>query len=252
MERLFISLLTFLVFANPVFADSFAEVNVQKINEHVYALLGPIDPPNKLNSGYMNNNLVIIGNQGVILVDSGSHRAIGEHIKKAIARITPKPVTHIMITHHHPDHHLGSIAFPDAQIISSANCAKEIANTGRGMVAWMSRTTGLNLSDTKPVIPQKTIASESRLNMQIDGIKLELITTKTAHTSGDMMVWLPDDRILASGDILVHAINPNFRDGHLKKWISVVVRCRRWLAVATSATRVSTARLTPNVRLVRS
>ena len=216
-----ITLITFL-FAEVVFADSFADVKVQKINDRVYALLGPIDAPNKQNGGYMNNNLVIVGSKGVILVDSGSHRAVGEHISKAIAQITPKPVTHILITHHHGDHHLGSVAFSDAHIISSSNCAKEIANNGKGMVMGMARMTGQFLGHTRPIVPQQTVASESRMEMQIDGIKLELITTKTAHTHGDMMVWLPEDKILATGDILVHAINPNFMDGNLKKWITVV------------------------------
>lgn len=222
MGRIIFSLVIFTLFDNVALADAFAEVKVQKINDRVYALLGPIDAPNKQNGGYMNNNLVVIGSKGVILVDAGSHRAVGEHISKAIAKLTPKPVTHILVTHHHPDHHLGSIAFPGAQVISSSNCAKEIANSGQGMVSSMSRMTGHQLRDTKAVIPQQTVAPESRTAMQIDGINIELITTKTAHTHGDMMVWLADDKILASGDILVHAVNPNFRDGNLKQWITVV------------------------------
>ncbi len=222
MRSFSITLIIFMLLSNVSVAGGFAEVKVQKINDRVYALLGPVDAPNKQNRGYMNNSLVIIGNKGVILVDSGSHRAVGEHISKAIANLTPKPVTHIFITHHHPDHHLGSAAFSGALIISSSNCAKEIENNGKGMVSWMERMTGQQLRDTKPVIPQQTVAPESRLTMQIDGITLELLTPKVAHTHGDMMVWLPEDKILASGDIIVHAINPNFRDGDLKKWITVV------------------------------
>jgi cyclase len=222
MRRYPITLAAFLMFSTVAVADPFPEVKVQKINDRVYALLGPIDVPNKENGGYMNNSLAIIGNKGVILVDSGSHRAVGEHIGKALAQVTSKPVTHILVTHHHGDHHLGSIAFPDAQVIASSNCAKEIADNGRGMVAFMSRNTGLSLGDTKPVTPQKTVTSESRQAMEIDGIKLELIAPQTAHTHGDLMVWLPGDGILATGDILVHAINPSFRDGNLKNWIGVV------------------------------
>lgn len=222
MRRYLITLLAFLMLANVTLADTFSDVKVKKINDRVYALLGPIDAPDKKNKGYMNNNLVIIGNNGVILVDSGSHRAVGEHIAKAIAQITPKPVTHILITHHHPDHHLGSVAFSGAQVISSSNCAKEIEKSGAGMVGWMARRTDQNLKYTRPIIPQTTVASDTRQEMQIDGVKLELIATQTAHTTGDMMVWLPEDKVLASGDILVHAINPNFSNGNLKKWIVIV------------------------------
>lgn len=68
-----------LMFAGAASASQFP-VKVHKINDRVYALLGPTDPPNKQNLGYVNNNLVIIGNQGVILVDAGSYKAVAEHI----------------------------------------------------------------------------------------------------------------------------------------------------------------------------
>jgi len=222
MVRNLITLFAFLLLADVAFAGSFADVKVKKINDRVYALLGPTDAPNKQNAGYMNNNLVIIGDKGIILVDAGSHRAVGEHIAKAIAQITSKPVTHILITHQHPDHHLGSVAFSGAQVISSIYCAKEIENNGKGMVGWMARRTDQYLGNTRPIIPQTTIPPESTQEMQIDGVKIVLITTKTAHTPGDMIVWLPEDKVLASGDILVHAINPNFSDGNLKNWIVIV------------------------------
>jgi len=210
------------LFAVTAFASEFPDVKVAKINDRIYAMLGPTDPPNKENRGYMNNNLVIIGDTGVILVDAGSHKAVAAHIDKAIKTVTTKPITHILITHHHPDHHLGLEYFEGAKVISTEYCAKQIQENGRGMANFMSRNTGVNLRYATPVAPQATIAERSRKTMEINGVKLELISTETAHTDGDMMVWLPDDGVLASGDILVHTINPNFRDGSLHKWIGVV------------------------------
>ena len=194
--RYFGLLIALLLFSAEVFADVFADVKVRKINDRVYALLGPIDVPNRQNGGYVNNVLVIIGDKGVILVDAGSHKAVAEHIRKAMGTVTSKPVTHVLITHHHGDHHLGLAAFPNAQVIASSYCAKQIEFNGPGLVAWMARTTGLDLGDTKPVTPQTTIPAKSRQSIKIDGVKLELITTDTAHTEGDMMgrniskVWL--------------------------------------------------------------
>lgn len=222
MKRYFGVFIALLMCAGAASANPFPDVKVQKINDRVYALLGPTDPPNKQNLGYMNNNLVIIGNKGVILVDAGSHKAVAEHIDAAIKKITSKPITHVLITHHHPDHHLGLEYFDGAQVIASEFCAKQITDNGRSMVSFMSRNTGLSLRGAKPVVPQEKLAPRSRQAMEIDGIKLELISTETAHTDGDMMVWLPEDGVLASGDILVHSINPSFRDGNLKKWVGVV------------------------------
>ncbi len=211
-----------LMFAGAASASGFPDVKIQKINDRVYAMLGPHDPPNKENGGYMNNNLVIIGNKGVILVDAGSHKDVAEHIDEAIKTVTKKPITHVLITHHHADHHLGLSYFEGAQVIATDYCAKQIEDNGRGHVKWMERNTGKNLRNTDPVVPQTKLALHSRQAMEIDGVRLELISTGTAHTDGDMMVWLPDDGVLASGDILVQHINPSFRDGNLKKWIAVV------------------------------
>ena len=82
-----------------------------KISDRVFAMLGPSVIPNALNRGFVNNNLVIIGDKGVILVDAGSHKAVAKHIYKSIKKITDKPITHIIITHHHADHHLGAQYF---------------------------------------------------------------------------------------------------------------------------------------------
>jgi len=216
-----------LFYAGTVLAGSYQDVNIQKINNRVYAMLGGIDVPNKQNGGYTNNVLVIIGNQGVILVDAGSHKSVAEHIYSAIKTVTSKPVTHVLITHHHGDHHLGLAAFPDAQVVASEYCARQIQDYGDSMVRGMSRMTGMQLLGTRPVVPQTKIPPRSRRSMSIDGINLELITTDTAHTDGDMMVFLPEDGVLASGDILVHGVNPNTADGHLRKWLGVIDEIRK-------------------------
>nr|MDP2191870.1 MBL fold metallo-hydrolase [Rhodoferax sp.] len=221
MRRLFVLLVVLLTFGGAI-ADTFPEVKVQKINDRVYALLGPTDAPNKENRGYMTNSLAIIGQEGVILVDAGSHKAVAEHILTSLRTVTAKPVTHVLITHHHPDHHLGLAAFPGTNVISTEACAKEIRVRGRSMVNWMKSRTGLSLAGTHPVIPQMVITAKSRQAIELEGVRMELIASETAHTSGDMVVWLPDDGVLAAGDILVHAINPNFADGNLKQWIGVV------------------------------
>ena len=73
-------LISLLMFASTSFAGEFPDVKVQKINDRVYAMLGPHDPPNRENGGYENNSLVVIGDKGVILVDAGSHKDVAEHI----------------------------------------------------------------------------------------------------------------------------------------------------------------------------
>jgi glyoxylase-like metal-dependent hydrolase (beta-lactamase superfamily II) len=203
-------------------ADSFPSVTVEKISDRVYAMLGPYDVPNKQNRGYINNVLVIIGDDGVILVDAGSHKSVARHIDRAIKTVTDKPVTHILVTHHHTDHHLGAEYFSGARVIGTEFCADQITNYERSMIRGMERLSGVDLSGANAVVPEAVIGNPSHKSMEINGVRVELIAPDIAHTKGDLMVWLPDDAVLASGDILVNRVNPNFNDGSLKNWIAVV------------------------------
>ena len=45
---------------------------------------------------------------------------------------------------------------------------------------------------------------------------------EAAHTLGDMMIWLPDDQVLLSGDVLVNQVTPSFRDAKLKEWLNTL------------------------------
>ena len=200
---------------------------VQKINDRVYALLGPMEFPNKGNQGYMVNVTAIIGEKGVILVDTGFTDEIGKHLAKAIAKLTPKPVTHIINTHHHGDHHLGNSAFKGAEVISTQQCKELVEQTGYEWINTVQTLTGSKFPNTKPVPANVTVAQNTRTERMIDGVKIVLWAPKGSHTPGDLIVYLPDDKVLIGGDILVNHITPNFRDGHVKTWIGTLDEIRK-------------------------
>jgi glyoxylase-like metal-dependent hydrolase (beta-lactamase superfamily II) len=197
---------------------------VVKINERVYALLGPLELPTRFNRGYMANSTAIIGDKGVILIDTGFSDEIGEHLKKAVAQITPKPVTHVINTHHHGDHVLGNSAFKGATIISSQQCKKLVEETGADWVALLEEATQRKFPHARPVLATDTYALETKTERVINGVRLVLWVPKGSHTPGDLMVYLPDERVLVSGDILVHNITPNFQDAFIKDWIESLSR----------------------------
>lgn len=191
---------------------------VEKINDRVYALLGPMEFPNKKNQGYMVNSTVIIGDKGVILVDTGSTDEVGKHLAKTIAKLTPKPVTHIINTHHHGDHTLGNIAFPNTEIISAQKCKELVESGGAEWVALMESMTETKWPNTKPVPAKVTYKENTRTDVTLNGVKLTLWVPNGSHTPGDMLVYLPDDKVLIGGDVLVNGITPQFRDAHVKHW----------------------------------
>jgi len=196
--------------------------DVVKLNDRVYALLGPLELPTRFNQGYMVNSTAIIGDKGVILIDSGFSDEIGLHLKKAVAKITSKPVTHVINTHHHGDHVLGNSAFKGATIISSMLCKKQMEETAPEWIALLEAATQRKFPNTKAALPVVTYPTDTKTERVINGVRLLLWVPKGSHTSGDMMVYLPDEQVLVSGDILVHHITPNLQDGFIKQWVETL------------------------------
>lgn len=195
---------------------------VVALSERVHVLLGPIQHANPANRGYMINSAVIVGDRGVILVDSGGSAEVGRHIASAVRGITDKPVTHVVNTHFHGDHYLGNVAFPDATIISSETCREMVRQTGGEWLALMRQSVGDSLPGTQPVPARVTYPDGSRTRTRIHGVPLVFWVPKASHTAGDLMVYLPEEKVLVAGDVLVNGVVPTLQDGFLKNWIGTL------------------------------
>lgn len=84
--RLAGALIALLVLGAAASAQTMPEPRVVRINDRVHVLLGPVQHANPLNQGYMINSTVIVGDSGVILVDSGGSAEVGRHIARAVRR----------------------------------------------------------------------------------------------------------------------------------------------------------------------
>lgn len=221
MRKTFV-LLALLVSGASAYAQAMPEPHTVRINDRVYVLLGPIQHANKDNQGYMINSTVIVGDKGVILVDSGGSREVGFHVAKAIRRITTKPVTHVINTHSHGDHYLGNIAFKGATIISSEKCRTMVLETGFDWLELMEQLVGRKFPDTKPIAADVTYPEGSKTEKVIHGIRLIFWVPKGSHTVGDMFVYLPQDKVLVTGDVVVNGIVPVMQDAVIKNWIGTL------------------------------
>jgi cyclase len=191
---IFLGLLVFCVSAH---AQTLPGPRVVNINDRVHVLLGPMQHANPDNQGYMINSTVIVGNHGVILVDTGGSREVGAHIAEAIRKITSKPVTHIISTHHHGDHYLGNSGFEGTTIISSEKCCDMVLATGQDWVALMEQMTGQEFPDTRPIAAGVTYPEGSWTETKLHGIDLVFWVPMGPHTVGDILVFLPEDKVTA-------------------------------------------------------
>jgi glyoxylase-like metal-dependent hydrolase (beta-lactamase superfamily II) len=216
------ALAAFLALGTAAHGQTLPEPRPIKINDRIYVLLGPVQHANRLNQGYMINSTVIVGDQGVILVDSGGSAEVGRHIAAAVRRITAKPVTHVVNTHHHGDHYLGNAAFEGATFISSETCRRMVLETGGEWLRIMEEAVGRPLPGTRPVAAQVTYPEGARAQASIHGVRLVFWVPRGSHTAGDLLVHLPDDKVLVAGDVLVNRIVPTLQDGFLKNWIGTL------------------------------
>jgi len=213
------ALIAFLALGTAAYGQTFPEPRTIRISDRVYVLLGPVQHANRLNQGYMINSTVIVGDKGVILVDSGGTAEVGRHIGTAVRRITDKPVTHVVNTHHHGDHYLGNVAFEGATRISSEMCRTMVLETGDEWLGIMERAIGRKLPGTKPLAAEVTYAEGTRTQAIVQGVRLIFWVPRGSHTVGDLLVHLPDDKVLVAGDVLVSGVVPTLQDGFIKNWI---------------------------------
>lgn len=204
------------------YGQTFPEPRTVRINDRVFVLLGPMQHANRLNQGYMINSTVILGDKGVILVDSGGSDEVGRHIAAAVRRITDKPVTHVVNTHHHGDHYLGNVAFEGATFISSEMCRRMVLESGHEWLGIMERDIGRKLPGTKPLAAGVTYSGGTRTETLVHGVRVVFWVPRGSHTIGDLLVHLPDDKVLIAGDVLVNRVVPTLQDGFLKNWIQTL------------------------------
>ena len=139
------------------------------------------------------NSTVILGAYGVVVVDAKTTKAGGQELLDDIAKITSKPVTTVILTHSDGDHVNGLAAFPTGvKVIAQENNKKEqeiaLAAGGRG---------------APPADHQPTqVITREKETLTIEGEKFELYHWAPAHTSGDLIVYLPAEKIVATGDII--------------------------------------------------
>jgi len=210
-----------LLFAAAVSAQSLPQPRVVPINDRVYLLMGPTQHANAQNQGYMVNSTLIVGDRGAILVDSGGSDEVGWHLAGTVLGITSKRVTHVINTHAHGDHYLGNTAFPGARIVSSEACRKAVEEHGHEWIAMMEEAVGRKLPGTRAV-PAAEAIPRGITGTSIQGVRIVFWVPPGSHTDGDLIIYLPDDKVLIAGDVLVNGVVPTLQDGFLRNWIATL------------------------------
>lgn len=188
--------------------------NIAEVTPRVFALVGDMDVPNRRNRGFICNSAFVITNDGVVVVDPGGTPAIGRMVLTEIRKRTNKPVTHVINTHHHPDHWLGNQVFaeltPRPVIIGHAHMRATAQAEARTAIASMVRQTGDSARGMRAVLPNRELDGDSEI--KTGGVTFKLYHPQHAHTPGDLAVYVVEERALIAGDIVFYRRTPGWQD----------------------------------------
>ena len=165
---------------------------------------------------------LIVTKEGCIVIDALFAPSMIQAFRAEIARVTDKPVRLLINTHHHIDHTMGNALFPEAKIVSHTNARREQERVGASVLDLLRPRAPELVAEVDGVdqrLPDITFADEMTLHLAERTIRL--LHPGTAHTIGDAIVLLPEERLLFAGDIAFHQVTPLAFEGHIGGWIAV-------------------------------
>jgi cyclase len=162
-------------------------------------------------SWWVNTTGFIVGARDIVAIDSCATRERTERFRAAIAEVTDLPVTRLVNTHHHGDHTYGNALF-DATVIGHERCRAEALDDRAREHAGALWSPTPDWGDL-PVRPPSVTFTRS-LTLYVDDQRMDLIHPgMPAHTSGDVICWLPETRTVFTGDLVFNGGTPMLLQG---------------------------------------
>jgi glyoxylase-like metal-dependent hydrolase (beta-lactamase superfamily II) len=166
---------------------------------------------------------VVVGSDGVLVIDTRSTHRQADELRADIGRLTPLPVTVVVNTHGHYDHCFGNRPFRPATIWGHVRCVAMLERTGEQQRAELRADAPALAAELDEVVvdpPDRTLESSATIDLGDRAVELRHLGR--GHTDNDIVVRLPDDGVLFAGDLLENGAPPYFGDGYPIDWPATV------------------------------
>ncbi|MFQ5956438.1 MAG: MBL fold metallo-hydrolase [Candidatus Brocadiales bacterium] len=170
------------------------------------------------------NATLILGNDACILVDNRQNIPIAQELQTAIKSITDKPIKYIINTHYHGDHTFGNQVFTGVtDIIGHKNVRTTLLEIGEQHKGFFGEYFGVPRTE-EVVITPPTLTFEKELSLQFDNKTINIVYPGRAHTDTDSFIYIPELKLLITGDLLFNGILGFSGDPSctLRGWINAV------------------------------
>ena len=223
-RSLFASLLFFLTLAACADGPAGLKVAIQPkaIAPHTFFVQGLPGIASAENEGFNSNASFVVTDEGVVVVDVLGTPALGRALLMAIRQVTPKPVKYVILTHYHADHFYGLQAFKEAGAeVWAHRAAQEYLDGGEGARRLAQRATELFpwvAPDMKLIRADRWLDGDA--SFTLGGIRFDVSYLGPAHSPEDLIVSVPSEGVVFSGDILYGGRIPFVGEADSKRWLA--------------------------------
>jgi glyoxylase-like metal-dependent hydrolase (beta-lactamase superfamily II) len=190
-----------------------------KVSEHVYVI-----PDSRVN--LVPNIGIIVGTRATLIVDAGMGPRNGQAVLRELAKVSKNSELYFTTTHFHPEHMTGGQAFPTNTIVIRPEVQQEEVDRKQPEFIhnFSQRTADLKalLQDVKPRPPD--IVFDREVKLDLGGVTVRLLWLGPAHTRGDNFVFVEEDGVLFTGDVVTNRFFPIFPDADAngKNWLAIL------------------------------
>ena len=187
------------------------QVSFTKLSDNAYAYTAEGDP----------NTGIIIGDEAVLVLDTQATPVMAQDVIRRIREVTDKPIKYVLLTHYHAVRVLGASAYGAEHIIASADTRDLIVERGeQDKASEIGRFPRLfrNVESVPAGLTWPTITFSGKMTLWLGSLEVQLLQLGRGHTKGDTVAWLPQQKILFSGDLVEFDATPYAGDAYFRDW----------------------------------
>ncbi|MBP7064299.1 MBL fold metallo-hydrolase [Ferrovibrio sp.] len=185
-------------------------VSFTQMGEGLYAFTAQGDP----------NTGVIVGDDGVMVIDTQATPKMAGSVIEHIRRVTDKPIKYVVLSHYHAVRVLGAQAYGAEQVIASDATRSLIVE--RGKEDWDSEFGRFprlfRAAETIPGLTWPSMTFPRKMSVYLGKRRVDLMHLGRGHTAGDIVAWVPDAGVMFSGDLVEYHSACYCGDAHFKDW----------------------------------
>jgi cyclase len=197
---------------------------LRRLARNVYAYTQASGPG--VNNASLSNAGLIVGADTLLAIDTLGPPLHAKAFRAAAMQATGKPFGRVVNTHHHRDHTNGNYLYAPLEIVAHEYCRAATIAEGIPARPYADRPewqAGMNELRLAPA----TTTFSSAMAYRYGDLEVQLIFNGPSHTWGDVMVYVPEHRILFAGDIAFYYVTPPAHNGHVTKWIDAIDRAMK-------------------------